>query len=373
MSAPPSIVNYLTRLGEPAYGTSLLPSDFVPFASGPVRGWTARARTAEGQDVQYVVWGRPGAGEDLDTCPVRCGIRDDHDAPSADAVDGLRPLLDPFRRTLGEPAPVQDWYDAICMEDAAWAVAQRHQRRWGGAALDDVVTRVEHGISAYEQHEVAVSTFGSLADVQAWIDEALAKTQVRLEALVLTDFPYVPGEMRDGMLLQAVVDDEVVGYAPIAVATNLDSAEWLDSPVAEIAPRPRAELRMSGATRMGMNARFVQAWGDVRAQATLTGGAVPCPDPDGWLILGIIGTDIAVPVPAGAANLLIETDDDGAMVVISVHPSLEREKHHRDRAGFERRWGRWLDDDVVLTDEELNEGIARAEQALRAALAKEAN
>ena len=67
----------------------------------------------------------------------------------------------------------------------------------------------------------------------------------------------------------------------------------------------------------------------------------------------------------------METDDDAATVVIGIHSSRERERHHRNRARFERAWGRWLDDDVALCDDELSAGIARAESAMRAELAKE--
>lgn len=356
---------FLNLSDQPVYGTTITPADFEWFDEHDRFGWILRGKQLDGIDVDFIMWVKRGT--DLETSTTMfCSTRD-----VSDSSGNLQPLPDPFRSTIGECGAVQDWFDAICMVDAENEANKRSARLWGGAEFSDVMTRVEHGITLYDSHEVAVSSFETIGELQSWVDRALSTTSARARAYVLRDFEYVPGEMLDGMLLQAMVDDEIVGYAPVIVATNQSSSDWLIPADGQAVPHPHIALRMSGAVRMGLNAGFIQSWSSVKEQARLIDDAEAKPDIDGWALLHIIGTNAALPLAWGSSNLLIETDNDGAHVAFSLHASTNRERHHRNRARFNQRWGRWLDDDVVLTEQELRDGIATAEASLRAVLAGE--
>ncbi|WCD93332.1 hypothetical protein [Microbacterium sp. nov. GSS16] len=345
------------------HGCALTPDDFVFFRVDGRLGWRVASTVAGAEDVLYEIWDTDGHRRDSpDTAAMQGSIR----------VDGREtPLPHPYRRSLRRKAALQDWYDAILFEEAQREASARSVRRWGQDELSSMVKRSSLGISAYGAHEVAVDSFPTVSALQAWIDEALSGTRVRVIALVLADYPYFRDEMRDGQLLQKMDGDEAVAYLPIVVATNQDSAVALAEREGHLPPRPSATVRMSGGTRIRWWADAVLSWSAVARNSTLSRDGDARPAAGDWVLLGVEGTDIALPVPWGSSNLLIETDDDGALVEISAPSTARREQHHRRRAEFEDRWGRWLDEEQNLTREELEAGIRRAEAGLRAVLAIE--
>lgn len=326
-------------------------------------GWRAASKVAGAQHVQYEIW---DTNAHTRSAPCTTAM---HGSIRVDGEENALPH--PYRKSLRRKAALQDWYDAILLEEAQREASARSARRWGQDEISSMIKRSSMGISAYGAHEVAVDSLSALSALQVWIDEALSGTQVRVTALSLTDFPYVRGEMREGQLLQKMDGDGAVGYLPLVVATNQDSAVAFAQRDGHLPPVPSATIRMSGGTLIRWWADAVLSWSAVDRNSTLSRDGDGRPTPGDWILLGVEGTDVALPVPWGSSNLLIEIDDDGALVEISVPPSARREQHHRRRAEFEDRWGRWLDEEHNLTREELEAGIRRAEAGLRAVLAIE--
>ncbi|MBD8011680.1 hypothetical protein H9633_05145 [Microbacterium sp. Re1] len=359
---PTSLHAHLVR-PRTRHGCALTPDDFVFFRADGRIGWRAASKVAGAQHIQYEIW---DTNAHTRSAPCTTAM---HGSIRVDGEENALPH--PYRRSLRRKAALQDWYDAILFEEAQREASARSARRWGQDEISSMIKRSSMGISAYGAREVAVDSFPTVSALQAWIDEALSGTRVRLIALLLADYPYFRGEMRDGQLLQKMDGDEAVAYLPIVVATNQDSAVALAEREGNLPPRPSATVRMSGGTRVRWSADAVLSWSAVARNSTLSRDGDARPAAGDWILLGVEGTDIALPVPWGSSNLLIETDDDGALVEISVPSTARREQHHRRRAEFEDRWGRWLDEEQNLTREELEAGIRRAEDGLRAVLAIE--
>lgn len=273
------------------------------------------------------------------------------------------PVTHPHRYDLGEPAPVADWVDAIAIADAAGrrVIAQGV---WADEGLAPALARAEHGIVAYEAHELHARDPHRL---RTWLDDTLAHTAVRVEVAALRDFALTTdGRLRDGMLLRRYDDDTIVGWLPIAVSTDYLPEQWITHRFTvangtELRPRPNITVRMSGSVRTSLAADHVLTWSELEAHATVDHDLTDAE----WLIVRIIDTDVALVVPFAHAHVQIATDDDGATVTISAEAADICEAAHRRRTDFEREWGRWLDPDVTLDDDELARGVARAETLVR--------
>lgn len=364
MTSLTSLATYLDRFDEPMHGTTLIASDFRFFAEAGRAGWRVNSHLRDGRAVRFTIWSTYSRETRLTPHEMRCEY---HELTDARVPHGMpMPLRDPFRRTLGDSAPVQDWYDAIRFQDVGHNAVLRDEKNWGGDGLEDMVVRSERGISKAELEEVAVAGFSRLADFQTWVDDTLSGTQVRIEVLALSDYPDSFEEPLPGQLLQGFDGDEWLGYLESMVSTDHDSRLWLTSNY-DVRLDPQAAVRMSGAQLMGFNASAVMNWRLLREDGAVRRGPdVPWPAPDGWLLLGIVGTDAALPVPASTANVWITVADDFATVAVSVLPTAERERLGRARADFERRWGRWLDPDEPISEREIEREGSRVEAELRA-------
>jgi hypothetical protein len=362
VTSVPPLRDVLRQPDLPLHGTALMPDAFVPFHDGGVAGWHVDSRLREGRAVRVRIWsaesdgdGRPSVDE------MRCEVLDRAGSGAPE------PLLDPFRRTLGRTAPIQDWYDAVRMQDAARSAVLRDRRRWGGEDLEHMIERSEQGVSEFRMEELAVDTFRSLSELQAWIDRVLAGTQVRAEAFAVRDFPLVD-EPRVGQHLLGIEDDEMLGWLPFAASTDQDSGDLF----AQLAPygglMPQVTLRMSGTSLIGFHADVAQSSEGLQTAGALRTDDGRWPERGEWLALSIVGTAFALPIPARVSNINIGVGDDGATVMIGILPSVDRERHYRRRCEFDRRWGRWLDDDEAISERELDEGVATVERTLSAAL-----
>ncbi|MFT4189545.1 MAG: hypothetical protein QM621_13335 [Aeromicrobium sp.] len=349
ITPPLPLAAYLPDDYLPVYGASLTPESLIArsaFVS------TVTALNAQGETVEYELVALGG------------------EQPSALCqVDGVRQTYtDPHSKVVvGDVAHPAEWFDWIARQDAAGHLSRRADAWYDSDEIERALRRAEFGIVAYAEEETACRNFASLEEFRVWLGDHLTATQVRATVAAVTRFPVgSDGKPRTEQFLRTWGSEAPVRWAAYVMSTDHDPADWLTPPPDRYQPRPWITLNYSGAELLHSETMAALPWSELAEHATLdhTDGSQA-----DWWALTVEGTDYTLVFPRQYANVYLYTDGDGAHVTLSILPTERRTEDNRRRDRFERRWGSWLDDEAVLTDEEI--GVAVAEAALTAALAAE--
>lgn len=363
-----TINDYLPQGYQPVYGTGIQPDQFKPLPTKNEQGWVVSGLTNKGELGDFAIVLAPDAeptdasdGESSDRGLATCEV----------VVNGeLRAVQHPYSKRIGGLAPVADWYDAIAIEDAKGRKTEL-TAPWSGQDLDSTLTRVEHNIVAYGDDEVAVESFSSAAEVSKWLEDALAETQVRAEAWLIRN-AFESDKIADQTMLRRFRNDDVDGWAPIPFSTSYISQDWLEHAFGDELYSPFVHLRMLGSQRESLDADYALSWSELRESGELARENIRLESGvDDWLVVRVLGSDVALPLPWPGANIAVHHDEDGARVGIDVLITETQDKKNRKKRAWESEWGRFLDERITLTDTEIAEGIIRAEGDLQALIEEE--
>jgi len=357
------IESYLPDDYLPPYCTPLGPRAFQQ-TSDPMRpGWTVTALDEHGQTVRYMIELRSPNGDRVIA-----------------TVDG-KPVRgrDIATRLQFESGAVSQWYDWILATDAE-ARMNNAQPQWKGDDLASSVHCLEHGVVHYDTQDENTANFAHTSELQHWLDDVLAGTSIsvlvlRLDRLdsweLVDDSPQVTALGRRHWHPECVppigpwLDDSsaTVTYLPVKFDPGLDADCWWSVYANSYSPWIR--LSTSGRQITGYCAEgFVPL-------TTLETIADVSTDDDGvrgsWWSIRVVGTDLVLVFPANDTMLTVETDYDGAAVKLTARNAITRAVFNAVKDHFSRIWGKWLDPDSHLTDEELAGGINKAEQMLEEA------
>lgn len=363
-----TINDYLPQGYQPVYGTGIQPEQFKPLPIKHEQGWAVSGLTHKCEQGDFAIVLVPDAE------PTDSSDRESSDRGLATCevvVNGERRAVQhPYSKRIGGLAPVSDWYDAIAIEDAKGRKSERIAP-WSGQDLESALARVEHSIVAYGTDEVAVESFSSAAEVSKWLEDALSKTQVKAEVWLIRN-AFESDKIADQTMLRRFRNDDVDGWAPIPFSTSYISKDWLEHSFGNESFSPFVHVRMLGAQQESLEADYALSWSQLTETGELTredirleGGS------DDWLVIRVLDSDVALPLPWPGANIVVHHDEDGAQVGIDVLVTEDQDERNRKRRAWESEWGRFLDERITLTDTEIAEGINRAEGDLQALIEEE--
>lgn len=363
-----NISDYLPKHHRPIYGTAVRPEQFEPIDATTVQGWRISARTKQGEQGEFSITladdAEPPAEGDEQALSSRLA--------TCDVVvnEERRAVKHPYSKRIGGLAMVADWYDAIAIEDAKGRESE-HISPWSGQDLESAFSRMEHNIVAYGRDEVAVESFSSAIEVSKWLEVALSATQVRAEVWQVRN-AFEAEKIADQTMLRRFNDDEVDGWAPIPFSTSYISQDWLKHAFGDEKYSPFVHIRMLGAQREHLEADYALSWKQLTEEGDLTRDDSPLESgADDWLVIQVLDSDVALPLPWPGANIEVHHDEDGAQVGIDVLVTDVRDRANRKQRAWESEWGRFLDERITLTDTEIAEGINRAEGELQALVEEE--
>lgn len=367
-----NINDFLPRNYSPVYGTGITPDSFRPLKTENGHAWGADGLTKNGEEGNYTIVLESDDSTEMTSTDHPVDKSLGSEMATCEVVVGgeRRTIQHPYSKQIGGLASVADWYDAIAIEDAKGRKAELTVP-WSGQDLDSTLTRVEHNIVAYGDDEIAVSTFSSAVEASKWLENALSATQVRAEVWKIRN-AYESDEADERTMLRRFKDDDVDGWAPIPFSTGYISEEWLHHFFGKGQPNPFVHLRMLGAQRESLNADYALSWKELNETGELTLYDSQLEDgTDGWLVIHVVDTDVALPLPWPGTNVVVHHDEDGAQVGIDVYATEVRTARHRRERAWESEWGRFLDDGITLTEAEVSDGIKRAEAELNTLIAEE--
>ena len=335
----------------------------------------------EGKAIKYALW-EPPLSERIalrmprDTWYCR-GMRNPEVAENlANLTAWEVELIDHYSKLCGGTASLSDWVSAILLADAEGR-REPSSRSWEQDDMAGAFERMEMGAVGYQKVSVAPCTFSTPADLQEWLDTALEATQLEVEVVPLDSLPLRNGQkFYRQILLRSMRDDEAYSYRPLGISTDFPGDAWITGKLfsngPHIHPEPQTQIRTDGYAITDSHSEDVLSWAALREPSHVKFGqsnrqmsATP------WLLLHPVGTDIAIPVPVFASHLLVQVDDDGSLVRIIVKDAVRQTALNRLEDTHRRRWGKWLDDEAALTDDELREGRERVEAQVRETIRKE--
>ncbi|MCD1287791.1 hypothetical protein CV023_18465 [Brevibacterium sp. CCUG 69071] len=333
-----------------------------------MQGWRVSARTKQGDQGEFTIT----LANDAEQAAERDEQLPGSQLAACDvAVDGQqRPVKHPYSKRIGGRAPVADWYDAIAIEDAKGRESE-HKSPWSGQDLKSAFSRMEHNIVAYGRDEVAVESFSSAAEASKWLEDALSTTLVKAEVWQVRN-AFEAEKIADQTMLRRFNDDEVDGWAPIPFSTSYISQDWMEHAFGDKKYSPFVHIRMLGAQREHLEADYALSWNQLTAAGDLTRDDSPLVSgSDDWLVIRVLDSDVALPLPWPGANIEVHHDEDGAQVGIDVLVTEVRDRASRQLRAWESEWGRFLDERFTLTDAEIAEGINQAEGDLQVLIEEE--
>ena len=344
------------------WGTELTPEDFVPLAAGSEHGgWTVSAMDLDGRVHEFRLEMK----------------RDGYRAAGFRDGERIYDVRDPFtKQVLHLSQPPEWWYDRILSRDAQARIAgRRRPEAWESEDLEGAMTRMEMNAVAYRDERRSADSFQDLAHFQSWFDEFLAESPIDVEIRKVTTLPSMDLDFDEAVVLMGIhpgEDGDHVFYIPQFLREDRRTSHWFRTPDDPALARVDSfVIEASGRQVGGFATDGAASW-----EALVAAGAFEKPDTGGfgfddWWVLHVVGTDIALIIPRHFTMLDIVLDRDGAE--LTVH-ATDKEigadaLYVEDR--FRRQWGKWLDDTVELTEEEVSEGIERAEALAAAAQAGE--
>jgi len=349
------------------YGTPLTLDSFEILPNGA--GWGVSALDADKVLRSYVISSPP---------PDR-----QRSTASADGVT-LR-YRDPFTKREFLDALPTDWADFIMLRDAEGRNVSE-QTEWSGFDIDSMMHRVAHDVVVSDLDEENLGNFADLVEFQAWLDNKLRATNVKVTAFECTsrveddeglflrrrhyhpDNPPEAGNTLDG-------DEPLVlnDFCACVFHPDQDAANWQMIQGDSRALQPAIRVGTEGTQIVSYCSDFAASVRELRKKFQLTTVAGLKASRSGtgndrsvWWGFYINGTDLAMVFPSSGWNLVLKTDLDGALVDFDAATTGYRAGLNRANDKFSRRWGRWMDPNVALSDAELAQGLHEIDHLLGA-------
>jgi hypothetical protein len=246
--------------------------------------------------------------------------------------------------------------------------------RWAGHDVGSMLDRAEAGVVASDEREALGAAFGSTSELQAWVDEALVSSPVRLkvwrldaedfqslreESLMLEHHTYDRED--DAQLVADGVLGLTVAYESRPLGGFLDAHRWYFFGRNKREREGLLEARQNG----GRLDRYVaDSCVDIsHLRSHLTEGEMR-PEGGWWVVLELEGTSTALAFPRDATMISVETDDDGATVNVSARWHLSRIGAITAQQALRCNWADWYDEAAEITEAKIAEQAAASEHEL---------
>jgi hypothetical protein len=249
--------------------------------------------------------------------------------------------------------------------------------RWQGSDVDAMLNRAESSVVEYDERETLGFSMKSTAELQAWVDGALASSPTRLTAWRFDADDHRVHQERVTLIERhayqratdaAVTQQGVEGLARQYQARGLDPwigvREWFHFGETGRELPPSLSLHQVGEDIERYTAEScvdIELIRDYlsRGEVTTSGGW--------WWVLELEGTPTALAFPSAESMISIATDNDGATVEVVVRWPWARIAEKVDDQAFRCRWSDWYDESRPVTEADIAERAAYVEDSLSVA------
>ena len=364
---------------EPPYGTPLGPADVrveettgTDAGADPGRSGRRCALTAlggDGQEHEHAAL--------VDTEGVGHPTVDGREAPG----DVVTPVFGE-RVPRDSPDFLPFWFDQVLRQDAE---ARRsagagptagETRAWEGEGVDAALERAERGIVAYADERASTEEIRASGTVPEWLREQAPGLTVGWDVFRFDARAYLRDDSGEWVILQEyscrnASDPEAVRvrylqklFDPTQRAPEVFQLTDGRFHTAFIGARTDG-ARVTAFDADGVLSRdflgpYLAPW-DGEEHET---GAQKSPQDEPWLAVGFPGTPMLLLIPPGPSALRVYTDDDGALTVVELSDLEDTRAAQLREERFQRRWGRFLNQDVALSGPELAEAVRALHERL---------
>ena len=342
----------------PPYGTQLTVRDFSPvvFDSGQ-HGLTVEAYSSGGKRSTYEleVLEHYRDGHAMAVCR-RDGV----------SVDYVHPWV---HRNHGAESLLQAWYDWVLTQDAECRPRPFNPGRpWEGETVEAQLYRAEHGVVTYEDFHTNSANAASVGWLQDWFDAKSQDSPATFKVLGVTNAETVTanGPLKLRCMGFKSGEDSLTSKTLGQMAALPPGDDDLSNSDSALPAEYGLKLMMDGDVADSFHSDWLPIADDVTAHFSDEPQAKP-----EWFAVIPQGINAALLIPAMYAVITLNFDDDGAFVHLQVRSDSAVSSRARHEQRFQRRWGRWLDEDAELTQQELNTGFNKVTQALEELMTSE--
>lgn len=257
------------------------------------------------------------------------------------------------------------WFDAVLREDAEAHLEAANNanpnyshNKYAGTDLDSQLERIEMDIVEYSNDYVSIDSLGSPGGIKRWLEAKTPRQSLGWEFFTIDDSKIPSLEGRDYLLLQSVNTTDEAGpgnpdvkYMPHAYRPGIAPEEYLAYILQDGDVTPLDAylgFRLDGQEITHFNSNAVLGYERVKPLlAKVDPEQLSSPT---WLAVRAPGLPMVLLIPPTDVVLHLYTDEDGAMTALAVLDlGLTHIERQRDEM-FNRRWGKYLDENRVITD-----------------------
>ncbi|MDO4918241.1 hypothetical protein [Kocuria sp.] len=356
------------------YGTPLVPAD-VRVEEPTLQGTGGSEGRAAGRLLRLRARGSDGRDREH-------GLLVDDRGVGHPTVDGALLAGGVVGPVLGEriapDAPDLEvlWVDQVLRTDAEARLRLRdenaaHAASWEGDGVDAVLERAERGVVGYGDEWASAEDLRADAGVPTWLREHTPHMTVPWELFRLDAESWLRARDREKEYVflheyacrdaQQQDDGPQVRYLAHAFDPRNRAPEAFQ--LADGTPFTAfIGVRTDGPDVVAYDADGVlpRELLEPHLVPLRALGAVPVDERaerDSWLAVGIADTPMLLLVPPGPSALRLHTDEDGALTVLQLADLVVTRDALLREERFRRRWGRFLDEGVELSPEEMDRAV----------------
>lgn len=304
--------------------------------------------------------------------------------PTVDGAPLPGGVVDP---ALGEKIAPDDpdlevlWVDQVLRGDAEARLSSRETARavpapsWEGDGVVAVLERAERNVVSYQDEWASTEDVRRDGSLSTWLRTHTPYMTVPWELFRLDSAAFLRAKGDEYVLLREYACHDAQGPDEPRIrylAHDVDPRDRAPEAFQLVDGRPFTAfigVRTEGPTVVAYDADGVLPRDLLEPHLVPLRDLAPVPvdeqtQEESWVAVGIAGTPMLLLIPPGPSALRLHTDEDGALTVLELS-DLEVTRASRLREErFRRRWGRFLDEDVELAQEERDRAVHELHEKL---------
>lgn len=335
----------------PPYGTQLTPDNFDRCTDTRNRTRTIHIANPTGSEDTYrlhLTSADSLTGRQLALCEGPDGMMIEH--------------LHAHTKKASQQAPIEQWYDFLAVTDAQARQQAAGNRPWDGHGVQQQLYRFEHNLVTSGKVSANTANFQNNREFAEWMNSAVRASPVYFNVLALSDMMRFQ-DHADGSLMHLLHESQGARLGGGRLPESLNLTGQVPKSLHDLGDNVPCtisfELRVNGAETEHFHGEYMAFLNRVDTNFQ------DRHDTPGWYGIIPMTVNAVMPVPSRGAIVTVHHDNDGASVRVEVSCEAHATRQNILEEQFARRWGRWLDPDVTLSQAELDNGVQTIEATVQ--------
>ncbi|EEH63489.1 hypothetical protein HMPREF0044_1413 [Gleimia coleocanis DSM 15436] len=282
---------------------------------------------------------------------------------------------DPHSYLIGaEITEIENWVawifsvDAESRRDRALQTYENSQQ-WGTDSVEGMLARVDLGITTYGRLSTNSANFTDAQSFTNWLNENSPSTHAEFTVYALEkpeEYCQLPWQTRPFIIHRGSIEqpEPKILYSVARAEPTCENGVGMASVSQGWVMSSAISFALDGTQIAAHDCLDVLDLSFLQPFISKTGAAA-------WYILTVKGLEIGILCPAAGACIDLDWDHDGTSISLTVTDEDRVVVDNIATARHRKKWNKWYNESVEITDAELAKGIVEAETAFFQLMAEE--